>query len=148
MSLNRILLLVLALAAPALAHEIKRDGDVGALLHIEPDDDPAAGKPTVAWFEATRRGGTRLGAAECDCTVSLYRGAPEPSDKPLLSLPAKDGTAGGAKGKLSAAITFPEVGAYTLVLEGKPRAGAAFAPFRLEWVVRASAQGGDHDGHG
>jgi hypothetical protein len=136
-------LIVLSLAG-ALAHEFVRDGDVAALMHVEPDDAVTAAKPTTAWFELTKRGGEMIGEADCDCRVGIYAGAIKPGATPIQAVAAKDGTAGRAKGKLSATLTFPDEGAYTLTLDGKPRKAGAFKPFLLEWTVRAEATPGSH----
>lgn len=42
---------------PASAHKVKTTADVGATLHIEPNDTPRAGEVTRAWFALTRKGG-------------------------------------------------------------------------------------------
>jgi hypothetical protein len=138
-------LLMLALT-PALAHDLVRDGDVGALLHIEPDDNPIVGKANPTWFEVNQRGGRAVTTTNCDCVLNVYAGSVKPGAKPVATLPVK--TSGR---RLGASVTFPNDGAYTLVLSGKARAGATFRPFSLAFVVRAGGAGTapdtDHGGH-
>ena len=130
------LTLTLALATPALAHEMAHDGAVGGLLHIEPDDDPVVGKPNPTWFELTLRGGAALAPGTCTCTLNVYAGSYKPGAKAISSPPLKLD-----RGRELAAVTFPKAGGYTLVLSGKPKSGSAFAPFTLQWVVRADTPG-------
>ncbi len=123
--------LALALTGAALAHEMAHEGAVGGMLHIEPDDAPVVGAANVTWIELTLRGGQPV-AALCACTLNVYAGTYKVGAKPVASPVVK-----AVQDKLNTAITFPKVGAYTLVLTGKPKAGTAFAPFTLQWVVRA-----------
>ncbi|WP_027483868.1 hypothetical protein [Deinococcus pimensis] len=139
------LLLALTVPTAALAHELVRDGDVGALLHIEPDDDPAVAKPNPTWFEVNQRGGKAVTTTNCACVLSVYAGSYRAGAK-ALSTPALK----TADRRLGASVTFPKEGAYTLVLTGKAKAGATFRPFTLQFVVRAGGEGGggeEHSGH-
>ncbi|AFZ67997.1 hypothetical protein [Deinococcus peraridilitoris] len=137
--MKHLLLFTLLLGASALAHEIVRDGNVGALLHIEPDDDPVVGKVSATWFETRARGGRPITLTNCNCTVSVYAGSVQPHKKPVLTPKLKS-----EKNRLGVDLVFPAEGAYTLVLSGMPKNGATFNAFRLEWVVRAGGTGG-HD---
>ncbi len=129
-------LLALTLGPAALAHEMVHDGSVGGMLHIEPDDNPLVGTANPTWFELTLRGGAPLTTGTCACTLSVYAGTYKPGAKALSTPPLKLD-----RGREVAAVTFPKVGAYTLVLTGKPKSGTAFAPFTLQWVVRADTAG-------
>lgn len=124
------LLALLLAAAPALAHDLARDGNVGALLHLEPDDAPRPHTPSRAWFEVNGRGAGAITLTHCACTLGVYAGQARaaPISTPRLIT---------EKNRLRADLIFPAAGAYALVLSGQPRSGANFAPFRLEWVVRA-----------
>ncbi|GMA14559.1 hypothetical protein E5F05_10085 [Deinococcus metallilatus] len=132
-----LLAALLLTSTPALAHEIVRDGNVGALLHIEPDDAPLVGLPNKTWFETNQRGGKAITLINCACVLSVYQGAVKPGVNPISTPGLKT-----EKNKLAADLMFPQEGAYTLVLTGKPRPGATFNAFRLEWVVRAEKPGG------
>ena len=59
------MLLPALLVAPVLAHTVKVDGDVAATFHIEPHHNPVAGKPSLAWFALTRKGGQLIPLAQC-----------------------------------------------------------------------------------
>lgn len=141
-TLLRTLPLLATLVIPAaLAHEIARDGNVGGLIHIEPDDAPLVGKPNPASFEVNQRGGRPVLLSGCACRLSIYAGGVRPGARPASTPKLSQG-----KGELQATLTFPAAGAYTLVLQGRPRAGASFPPFTLKWTVRADVTdgGGGH----
>ncbi|GGJ85345.1 hypothetical protein [Deinococcus aquiradiocola] len=130
-------LAALTLAMPgASAHEIARDGNVGGLLHIEPDDAPVVGRANAFYFEVNQKGGTPVLLTQCACTLSVYAGGVRAGATPL-SRPRLT----QAKGELKGVLNFPTPGAYTLVLNGTPRAGATFGKFKLSWVVRADVAG-------
>ncbi len=140
--LLRTLPLLAALGLPAaLAHEIARDGNVGGLIHIEPDDAPLVSTPNPASFEVNQRGGRAILLSQCACRLSIYAGVLRPGARPSSTPKLSQG-----KGKLNTTLTFPAAGAYTLVLQGRPRAGARFPPFTLKWTVRADVtdSGGGH----
>ncbi|MGY2893320.1 hypothetical protein [Deinococcus sp. UYEF24] len=138
---KNLLFFVLALTASgALAHEIARDGNVGALMHTDPDDAPLIGKPTGVFFELNQKGGRPILLAQCNCTLSVYTGGTTAGRAPL-----SHGTLRQGKGQILSSVVFPAAGAYTLVLAGKPKAGlvagATFPAFKLSWVVRADVAG-------
>lgn len=125
----------------AIAHEVETDKDVGATLHIEPSDTPRASEASLAWFALTRRGGETIPLAACDCNLAVYsqpRGA-----EPVLSPPLAPTNAEGYQDIPGATLAFPKVGAYTLVLSGKPTAQAreteSFEPFELDFDVTVAA---------
>ncbi|WP_287129756.1 hypothetical protein [Candidatus Cyanaurora vandensis] len=122
-------LLVLGGSLPTQAHQLKSDGDVGALLHIEPGDQPQAGVPQQVWFNLVKRGGTKITPGQCNCTLTLNQG-PQRLSQTALSLVNKRPTA---------RVTFPKQGRYTLVLTGTAKTAALpFQPFILRWNVQVS----------
>lgn len=131
--INRRWLLLIALGfTPAMAHEIARDGNVAALIHTDPDDAPRVAAPTTVFFELNQRGGRPILLSQCTCSLSVYAGSVRPGAKPLSHGVLKQG-----KGEVLSSVTFPAVGAYTLLLQGKPKSGTAFSPFKLSWTIRA-----------
>jgi len=129
---------VLSTLASSTAHELVRskDGMMAALVHIEPDDNPGVGVSTV-WFELTQKGGKVISLSSCTCTLKVYQGAYKAGMKPLQISKLYVGKEGEGKGNPNGAVNFPTVGAYTLRIEGKPKAGASFAPFVIEVATRA-----------
>lgn len=129
-ALFAVLMGSLFLASPISAHQLKRDGDVGALMHIEPTDNPQAGVPATVWFALVKKGGQKIPLKECTCTLTVENGPQR-----LFSPQLIPGTAGEAKGSPSAQVNFPKKGNYLLVLSGT---GKQFKPFTLRWKVRIS----------
>ncbi len=66
------------LATPVLAHTVKVSGDVAATFHVEPHHNPQAGKPSLAWFALTRKGGQLIPLSQCNCQLAVY---PVPHDE-------------------------------------------------------------------
>ncbi|MGA7954137.1 MAG: hypothetical protein WCA07_11525 [Gloeobacterales cyanobacterium] len=117
------------------SHELAADKNVGALMHIEPNDDPKVGVSSKIWFDLVKKGGQQISLADCDCVFSLYKGT---ARIPLVTPTLTESKAEETKSVLSAQVTFPERGAYRLVLSGKPKGKNSFNPFTLRWAVRAS----------
>lgn len=138
---NRLgLLLSVLIATPVAAHTVKVSGDVGGLLHIEPYDNPVAGKPALAWIALTKRGGQLIPLAQCNCQLAVY---PEPHTEgvtpPLLKPRLRAVSAQQYQGVPGAEIVFPKAGAYELEFSGTPKAGASFRPFQLSYTVNVSS---------
>ena len=131
-------LITLALTSgvePGFAHKVKVEGDVGATLHIEPNDIPRAGEPSPTWFALTRKGGKIIPLAECNCQLSVYAEPHVSGEIPLLQPTLKPVTAERYRGIPGAVINFPRPGAYQLQLSGKPSTGQGFRPFTLKFNV-------------
>ena len=121
----------------AIAHQVEIADDIGATLHIEPNDTPRAGEATLAWFALTKKGGQIIPLADCNCQIQLY----EQSDQqtPVASPTPQPVDSEGYQGIPGAEITFPDVGAYTLVISGGPKNEASFTPFELAFDVTVAA---------
>ncbi len=133
--LSLILLALTSGVEPAFAHKVKFEGDVGATLHIEPNDIPRAGEPSQTWFALTRKGGKVIPLAECNCQLSVYAEPHVSGETPLLQPTLKAITAERYQGIPGAVINFPRPGAYQLQLSGKPSTGQGFRPFTLKFNV-------------
>ena len=123
------------LITPAFAHEVEVSGDVGGTLHIEPHDNPEAGRTSQVWIALTRKGGEILPLGQCNCQLIVH---PEPHAEgasPLIKPPLKAVSAGQYQGIPGAEIVFPKQGEYELELRGTPKAGANFKPFALKFPV-------------
>ncbi|MFQ4146420.1 hypothetical protein [Chlorogloeopsis sp. ULAP02] len=121
------------------AHQVKTTGDVGAILHIEPNDHPRAGERTKAWFALTRKGGRVIRLAECNCQLQVYAEPHAAGEPPLLEPALQSLTAERYQGVPGIDITFPRQGTYQLQLRGKPKTGANFKPFELKFNVTVAA---------
>ena len=122
-------------ADPTFAHQVQISEDVGATLHIEPNDHPRSGEPTQAWFALTRKGGQVVPLTECDCELYIYAQPHTPGEPALLEPSLEPVVAERYQGIPGAEITFPRPGRYQLQLIGKPVTEASFKPFQFEFEV-------------
>lgn len=123
------LLVALVIVHPASAHVLKTDGTIGAVLHIEPDDNPTAGVEItyqLAFADTTNK----FQLSQCDCSVSIYQDGKALDKSPL--------TVSGSLASVDT-YTFATAGVYTMVISGMPKPGDSFQPFSLSYIVRAEA---------
>ena len=123
----------------AIAHKVEVVGEVGATLHIEPNDTPRAGEEVLAWFALTQRGGQVIAEADSRCDLVIYA-QPRPSNAAPILTPALTAVdAEGYQDIPGARVTFPNVGAYTLLLSCMPEQAGDFDPFELDFEVTVAA---------
>ncbi|MBW4663965.1 MAG: hypothetical protein KME01_07160 [Chroococcus sp. CMT-3BRIN-NPC107] len=130
-----LLLLTNLLTTPANAHKIETYKDVGATIHIEPNDSPRAGEIALAWFALTHKGGKIIPLDECNCKLSLYSQPLKVGTAPISQPPLKAVSQESYRDIPGAEITFPAAGAYQLQLQGSPKAGAKFSAFELKFDI-------------
>lgn len=139
-SLSRSLLLTIPFIAGAIiaapAHEVKIAEDVGATMHIEPNDIARAGAATEVWFALTQRGGRAIPLTSCDCQLTLY----DSQNTVIQTPPLTAVSAEGFNDLPGATVIFPEVGAYDLVLSGSPQGAGEFSPFELSFTVTVASR--------
>ncbi|MEP0746421.1 MULTISPECIES: hypothetical protein [unclassified Coleofasciculus] len=127
------------LVTPATAHKVQIAEDVGGTLHIEPNDNPKAGEPSLTWFALTRKGGQVIPLQQCNCQLTVYSEPRTQNASPILSPPLKAISAEGYQGIPGAEIVFPKPGTYQVQLSGTPASGANFQPFELKFPVTVAA---------
>lgn len=120
---------------PVTAHEVETAGDVGATMHIEPNDQPRAGTPSLVWFALVKRGGQPIALSDCNCALSIYAQPRQSGDRPIQQSSLSATSAEGRSNLPSATVTFPRPGIYDVVLRGSPKAAGAFNPFQLSYRV-------------
>jgi hypothetical protein len=128
---------------PVFAHSVKTLADVGATLHIEPNDNPRAGEPSKTWFALTRKGGKAIPLKECNCQLAVYAKPYAQEEPPLLEPALQPITAEGYQGIPGTEITFPKPGAYQLQFSGKPKAEGNFQPFKFKFEVIVAVGSGN-----
>ncbi len=121
-----------------LAHNVNRDGNVGATFHIEPNHNPRAGETALAWFALTQAGGQLIPLSQCDCSLAVYDQSVPSGLPPLLTPSLQSIDAEQYQDIPGAQIIFPQAGIYELTLSGSPKAGANFTPFQLTYEVTVS----------
>ncbi len=135
------------LPLPAIAHQVELEENVGATLHIEPNDTPRAGEEVLAWFALVRKGGQTIPLADCNCQLAIYEQsaygqAANQGDEgaaPILTPPLSAVAAEAYQGIPGATFTFPDVGAYTLVMSGSPQQAGSFNDFEFDFDVTVAA---------
>lgn len=115
----------------AQAHELKSDGSISVLLHINPDDDPVAGQPSELLFLISDKN-KKFKAEECDCKATVI----DNNEMVFSSSLFKGKTS--YRGIFAPAIpyTFPRKGMYTVKLVGKPKNTDGFQSFSLSYDIR------------
>jgi len=119
MSIKKILVTL-----PASAHQLQVDNNIGAELHVEPQDDPVAGQEAKLYFEITDRTG-QFQEGNCDCKVAIER-----NGQNIFTADLAD----------PVHYTFPEQDSYIVSLSGAPKPGVDFQNFTLRYDIQA--QGG------
>jgi hypothetical protein len=117
------------------AHEVEVSGDVGATMHIEPNDSPRAGRSNLVWFAVMKKGGQPVSLSGCNCSLAVYSQPRRQNDTPIQQPALQPTTAQGRQNVPSTNVTFPRAGAYELVLRGSPKTAGAFSPFELRFAV-------------
>jgi hypothetical protein len=130
-----VLVISIANIQPSFAHKLKASTDVGATLHMEPNDNPRAGEPAKTWFALTRKGGETIPLKDCDCKLVVYAEPHTPGEPPLIEPSLKPVAIERYKGIPGTEITFPKLGSYQLHLSGKPSSGKTFQPFELKFDI-------------
>jgi hypothetical protein len=122
------LLCTLGWPAVASAHVLKIDGDIGAVLHINPDDNPTTGSPTD-YLMSFNDDTSRFSLPKCNCKVSIIANNQTVATKPLT---ASSNTVSDNH------YTFNKPAVYTLQFTGAPKIAGAFQPFTLNYEVRVT----------
>lgn len=112
------------------AHVLKTDGTIGAVLHIDPNDEPVAGLPSSFFLEFKDTDG-KFSSQNCDCHATIYE-----SGKLIYSQPIfQNSDEGGFS------YTFPQKDVYIVTVNGKPKDGTGFTPFTLTYDIRVAKDG-------
>ncbi len=126
-------LFLVLLTAPVNAHTAKVSEDVAATFHIEPNHNPKTGKPALAWFVLTQRGGTLIPLTQCRCQLAVYVSDYKKGETPIIEPTLKPISIASYKNIPGADIIFSKPGEYALEISGAPKAGAKFKPFKLSY---------------
>jgi hypothetical protein len=122
------------IALPLIAHQNQTPmtDEVGAMIHVDPDDMPHVGKPSLTWFMLSQNNGEMIAPENCDCRVMVYDAENEAIAHHLpLSVTTVE-----EQPVLSTMITFPSPGVYTVVLSGESE-NDSFEAFELRFPITA-----------
>jgi hypothetical protein len=127
-------LIFLASVLPVQAHVLKSDGSVGAVLHVNPEDDPIVGESSNFFFEFKDKKG-KFKPEDCDCQGKILRNGQE-----IYTTFLFQNNANPSLDNASFAFIFPEKDIYQVRVSGSPRTSESFEPFILTWDVRVARQ--------
>ncbi len=119
--LAHCILLLALLPLTVSAHEIKTADKVGAVMHIEPADQPIVGELAVISFDLTQVDGD-FDYSQCVCNLTI-----QPDGQTVTSELIEN--------KLKFEYVFVEPKIYTLILSGQPLTATTFQPFQFTYEI-------------
>jgi hypothetical protein len=119
--------LILIPTAYAHAHVLEFNNGIGAVLHIDPQDDPVAGEQTTFYFEFRDQAG-QFRAQDCLCKLVITDSANTPLLDTSMNATADD--------TASTSFTFASRGVYQLAVSGSPKEQSNFSALKLDYTVR------------
>ncbi len=114
----------------AYAHILVTDRSIGAVLHVDPEDDPIA-KEQSSFFFAFKDKQNKFQPQNCDCTFIVNE-----NGSTLYSQPLFQNNNNPSLNNATVFYTFPQRDVYEIKVVGKPITQDAFQPFTLTWNLR------------
>lgn len=123
-----VLLFLVSVIPGAHAHILRVDGNIGVLLHVDPNDAPVAGQQ-ANFFVIIQDYSGRFDISECYCTLAIKKDGKEIASFPINS----------NEFYRQIEYSFPASGIYQVIVAGKPTNGD-FQPFKttFEYYVSTS----------
>lgn len=125
----------------ASAHILKTDNNIGAVLHIDPADEPIAGLPATFFFEFKDKQ-SKFQPAACNCQFSISE-----NGQSIYSQPLFQSSSTPTLTNALVTYTFPKADSYKITVVGQPTQPAAFQSFSLVYDVRVSSDTHQHTSH-
>lgn len=116
---------------PLQAHILTAADSIGGNFHIDPNDDPVVGRPSVFHLGLEDKTGN-FHPSKGTCIATLYLGSQEVHRQDLC----QDAQANPED--LHFEFIFSDIGLYTFTLIGQPHAPQGFQPFLLSYDIRVS----------
>jgi hypothetical protein len=126
-------LLFLAATRDASAHVLKSDGPIGAVIHIDPNDDPVIGEPATFFLEFNDKN-NKFTLTDCSCKFAISKSEQEVFSSELLPSSENDQNAA------SFSYTFSEKAVYQVVVSGTSVNALSFPTFKLTYDLRVSRE--------
>jgi hypothetical protein len=118
--------MALLLAAPvALAHQTVTSNGVSVTVHVAPDDEPQAGKPSQFTVVKVKRKGWHFRIGRCGCRLRIV----DASGREILDR---------AVNTARTSVTFPRAAAYQLTFSGRVTRKGHRRSFAAGFAYRAS----------
>src|SRR4051812_40026179 len=105
------LILLSLLSVEVSAHTLESGDAFGAVMHIDPNDEPVAESPSTIIFDIKSKDDDFV-LSKCICNVHILQNNKELTTLPLQILDPKSPNTG------TVSYTFPTTGDYSLKLEG------------------------------
>lgn len=119
---------------PVSAHFLATDNNIGAVLHVDPNDEPVAGEQ-ASFFFAFKDKENKFIPQNCDCTFEV-----DENGKSIFAQPLFQNNNNPSLSNASVFYTFPQKDVYTVKVVGKPVTPNSFQPFTLLWNFRVDQQ--------
>jgi len=116
------------------AHFLATEGNIGAVLHVDPNDEPIAGDQASFFFEFKDKE-NKFKPQNCDCTFEIDENGKKIYTQPLFQNNTNPGLSNA-----SVFYTFPQRDVYQIKVVGKPLTPNVFQPFILTWNFRIDQQ--------
>jgi hypothetical protein len=111
--------------APVSAHVLKTDGTIGAVLHLDPEDDPIANYPANFYLDF-KDTVSKFNFKDCKCVINITKNGQNVYSQDLISP--------------YFTYTFPEKNVYILEVIGRPLDGNSFNEFKLDYQIRVARE--------
>lgn len=121
------------------AHVLEADQTIGAVIHIDPDDDPIAGRVSTFYFEFKDKT-NRFTPQECECSVTIYQGEKSIYTQELYDHENEHDLINPSLSSPSFSYTFQQKDLYRVELSGRPRTAGDFDEFVLNYDVRVERE--------
>jgi hypothetical protein len=115
-----------------MAHFVKSDSEIGAVLHVDPGDDPKAGEESNIIFEFKDLN-NKFNLTNCDCSIVIYKEGQEIFSERLAPV-APDQNLSSVT-----SFVFPEKNVYKIKVNGKSNENL-YPEFMLEYDVRVAKE--------
>jgi hypothetical protein len=136
------IVIFLLCTSPVSAHFLATDKNIGAVLHIDPGDEPLVGQQTSFFFEFKDKD-NRFDPKNCDCTFVISNNGNNIYSQPLFQNSSSPTLTNAA-----VFYTFNQKGAYKIIVNGKPTSPNVFKEFNLKWNLRVDDRGDGNDSAG
>ncbi len=118
------------LPVPVFAHVLKTSGNIGAVLHIDPADEPVAGKQSTFFLELKDKK-NQFNSSNCECKAIIKQKGKEIFATSLFT---------SSLDNPSFSYTFPQKGEYELSITGKSIRELSFAAFSLSYAIDVDSE--------
>lgn len=115
------------------AHVLLTDGSIGAVVHVDPEDDPIVGQKATFFFEF-KDTKNKFQLEDCVCNAKVLNSGAEVFSEQLSHR--------GSSSSPSFTYTFSEKGVYKIVIQGTPNSERNFDSFELNYDLRVSRTSG------